>query len=199
MIETPEVSFPRRAIDEPTLITPTATSPAGAAFDAFCREHYAKVTGLAYVLSGSRTAAEDLTQDAFFAAFRQWGRVSAYDNPGAWVRRVVVNKAVSRRRRLVSESRAMMRVGSRRAPFAELDQPDLEFWALVRSLPTRQAQVFALTCLEDFPLARVAEILEISEVTAKTHLQRARATLKQTVRPQTTRAAERGTAEEETS
>ena len=84
-------------------------------FDAFCREHYARVTGLAYVLSGSRTAAEDLTQDAFFAAFRQWGRLCQYDDPGAWVRRVVANRAVSRRRRLQSESRALLRIGSRRS------------------------------------------------------------------------------------
>ena len=55
---------------------------------------------------------------------------------------------------------------------------DQELWALVRSLPPRQAQVFALTCLEDLPLPVVAEILSISAVTAKTHLQRARATLR---------------------
>ncbi len=148
-------------------------------FDSFCRQHYARVTGLAYVLSGSRTAAEDLTQDAFFAAFRQWDRLCRYDDPGAWVRRVVANRAVSRRRRLQSESRALLRVGSRRAPVGELVAEDQELWVLVRSLPPRQAQVFALTCLEDLPLPVVAEILSISTVTAKTHLQRARATLRQ--------------------
>ncbi len=185
MIEAPEGTGTRRA-------TPVAgdvasgslwadSAAAGRTFDSFCREHYAAVTGLAYVLSGSRSAAEDLTQDAFFAAFRQWGRLSAYDNPGAWVRRVVANKAVSRRRRLQSESRALLRIGSRRPQVAELEPRDFEFWAVVRDLPPRQAQVFALTCLEDLPLAAVGEILAISDLTAKTHLQRARAALKRSL------------------
>jgi DNA-directed RNA polymerase specialized sigma24 family protein len=43
--------------------------------------------------------------------------------------------------------------------------------------------VFALTCLEDLPLDRIAQILEISDLTAKTHLQRARAALREQLRP----------------
>jgi len=35
-------------------------------------------------------------------------------------------------------------------------------WAAVRRLPPRQAQVFALTYVEDLPIARVAEILGIT-------------------------------------
>ena len=46
---------------------------------------YQAVVGLAYALSGSRWLAEDLAQEAFLAAHRNWPRVSAYDQPGAWV------------------------------------------------------------------------------------------------------------------
>src|SRR3954454_5481450 len=69
-------------------------------FDEFCRRDYATVAGLAFVLTGDWTVAEDLTQDAFFAAFRRWDALQSYDNRGAWVRRVVANRAVSWRRRL---------------------------------------------------------------------------------------------------
>ena len=61
------------------------------------------VVGLSYVLSGSRSGAEDLAQDAFVAAYRLWDRISGYENPGAWVRRVAVNRSISvGRRRLTA-------------------------------------------------------------------------------------------------
>jgi hypothetical protein len=51
--------------------------------------------GLGLGLSGSRRAAEELVQEAFLAAYRRWNQVSAYDDPAAWLRRVVVNKSVA--------------------------------------------------------------------------------------------------------
>ena len=53
-------------------------------FESFYRSEYRSVVGLAYALSGSRIAAEDITQDAFLAAHKEWDRVAAYDRPEAW-------------------------------------------------------------------------------------------------------------------
>ena len=64
-------------------------------FDTFYKAELQRVVGLAYVLSGSRSAAEDLAQDGFVAAYRHWERISSFDDPGAWVRRVVANRGVS--------------------------------------------------------------------------------------------------------
>jgi RNA polymerase sigma-70 factor (ECF subfamily) len=149
-------------------------------FDRFCREEFAAVTGLAFVLTGRWTVAEDLAQDAFLAAYQRWDEISGYDKPGAWVRRAVANRSVSWRRRLRSEAAALTRLSSRSradAPVVDIPERHAEVWAAVRRLPPRQAQVFALTYVEDLPLARVAEILDISVDTAKTHLRRARAAL----------------------
>jgi RNA polymerase sigma-70 factor (ECF subfamily) len=153
-----------------------APAPADLDFDAFCRRQYASVASLAYVLTGSWTAAEDLTQDAFFAAFRGWEQVHRYERPEAWVRRVVANRAVSWWRRIGSEARALTRLQGRRAAgpeHAEIPERDAELWAIVRGLPARQAQVFALT-VDDLPLDEIADVLGISPATAKTHLKRAR-------------------------
>jgi RNA polymerase sigma-70 factor (ECF subfamily) len=152
-------------------------------FDEFCREEYASVVGLAFVLTGSWVTAEDLAQDAFFAAFRQWDRLRDYDKPAAWVRRAVANRAVSWRRRLGTESGALERLRRRRIPTVEIPIDADDLWVIVRSLPRRQAQVIALSYVDDLPLDRVAGILQISEGTAKTHLQRARAALAERVRP----------------
>jgi DNA-directed RNA polymerase specialized sigma24 family protein len=74
-------------------------------FEAFYRREIRSIVGLAYVLSGSSRAAEDLAQEAFLSAFRHWDRIGAFDNPGAWVRRVVSTRAVSLYRRKAAEDR----------------------------------------------------------------------------------------------
>ena len=147
-------------------------------FDVFYRREFRAVVGLAYALSGSRWAAEDLAQEAFLAAHRQWERIGAYEAPGAWVRRVVANMAVSRYRRSVSEAKALARVAlNRQEPLPELDAVDSAFWDHVRRLPRRQAQAIALHYLEDRSVADVAAILGCSEATTKVHLHRGRKTL----------------------
>ena len=58
----------------------------------------------------------------------------------------------------------------------ELDD-GLDVWNEVRRLPRRQAQVVALTYLDDLSRSAVAEILDCGEETVETHLERARRTL----------------------
>lgn len=144
-------------------------------FDVFYRREFRSVVGLAYALSGSRWAAEDLAQEAFLAAHGKWDRIGRYESPGAWVRRVVANMAVSLYRKRVSEARAIARVAlHRQVALPPLDVEDQEFWREVRALPKRQAQAVALHYLEDLPIAEVAEILDCSESTARVHLHKAR-------------------------
>jgi RNA polymerase sigma factor (sigma-70 family) len=136
------------------------------------------VVGLAYALSGSRYGAEDLAQEAFFAAHRNWERIAGYEQPGAWVRRVVANLSVSMFRRRVAEAKAMARSAlGERAEVPDLGSGDPEFWGAVRALPRRQAQVIALFYLDDRPIAEVADILEMSPGTVKRHLYNGRQTL----------------------
>jgi RNA polymerase sigma factor (sigma-70 family) len=145
--------------------------------EVYLRE-FSGVFALAYALSGSRWAAEDIAQDAFVVAHRQWGRVGGYDDPGAWVRRVAANLAVSAVRRRLAEARALVRLAGRQEPSSiDLPAEDGDFWQAVRQLPRRQAQVVALVALEDLSTAEVASTLGCSQRTAQVHLQKARATL----------------------
>ena len=170
-------------LERPEGVAKEAAAPAAPErFDDFYLREYARVLSLASVLSGSRWAAEDLTQEAFLAAHSEWDRICRYDQPGAWVRRVVANKAVSTIRRRVSEARALARWWSMdRTDVPDFSGGDPAFWAAVRALPRRQAQVVALYYLEDFPLGEVADILDVSSGTVKRHLYRARATLARTL------------------
>jgi RNA polymerase sigma factor (sigma-70 family) len=147
--------------------------------DVYLRE-FPRVFALAYALSGSRWAAEDIAQDAFVVAHRQWGRIGGYDDPGAWVRRVAANLAVSAVRRRLAEARALVRLAGRWEPsYAALPGEDADFWRAVRRLPRRQAQAVVLVALGDLSTAEVAATLGCSQRTAQVHLQKARASLMQ--------------------
>ena len=153
------------------------------AFEDFYVREFPAVVGLAYALSGSRWAAEDLAQEAFLAAHRDWTRVGSYEQPGAWVRRVVANLSVSAFRRRAIETKALARLAiSQAEPLPDLAAGDPEFWATVRGLPRRQAQVVALFYLEDRSVAQIADILGMTAGTVKRHLYDARRTLARRLR-----------------
>jgi RNA polymerase sigma-70 factor, ECF subfamily len=142
-------------------------------FDAFWHRERVSVTAFAYALTGSRTTAEDLAQEAFAAAATAW---STLQNPSAWVRRVVSNRAISRWRRQGRESRALSKLALQRDSYSLADD-DLSFWDAVRRLPRRQAQVVALHYLDDLPVSEIAATLGVAEGTVKATLFRGRAAL----------------------
>lgn len=145
-------------------------------FDVFYRRELPGLVALARALSGS-SSADDIAQDSMLIAYRHWDTVASLDVPAAWVRRVCANRCVSTLRRRAVESRALLRIRSRReepAPMADVHEA---FWAEVRRLPRRQAQVIALHYIYDLGVAEVASTLGCAEGTVKVHLFRARAVL----------------------
>lgn len=146
-------------------------------FDRFYRREWAAAVRYGWALTGSRTAAEDLAQDAFIAAQRSWKRIGGFERPDAWVRRAMTNRSTNRLRRLGRETRARMRMRSGIELTVELPEASDHVWAAVRRLSPRQMQVVALTYLDDLSVDEVAEILECGSETVRTHLRRARAHL----------------------
>ena len=177
----------------PSVISPSAIRPAtlriAADFDALYRDEWSGLVGLGWSLTGSWALAEELAQDAFTAAFRNWSEVSRLDRPGAWVRRVLINRSASHHRHQSVQRRGLDRMSSRvrsdsdrpstdRTGDAAADKVgDPEFWAAVRSLPERQAACVALHYLEDRSVAEIAEILGTRPGTVKVHLHRGRQAL----------------------
>ena len=157
-----------------------ADSPPVAAttFEEFFVAEYAGMVALAAAAFGQWHAAEDIAQEALARADRHWSRISRYERPGAWLRRVTLNLAISHRRRLRSELRAKLRFGA--AAETSLSAPaleDEEVWDAVAALPAKQRAAVSLYYLEDRSTADIADILEISEATARVHLHRGRSAL----------------------
>lgn len=143
-------------------------------FEAFFAANFEDVVRLAYVLSGEREVAEEVSQEALLRLFARWERI---ENPEGWVRTVAANLARSRLRRVAAEARALSRLGGQTmARTVEVDLADdvEEFWRLVRSLPRRQAQAVALHYGEDRTVADVARLMACAEGTVKALLHKAR-------------------------
>jgi RNA polymerase sigma-70 factor (ECF subfamily) len=146
-------------------------------FDAFYRREFSTLAVLAGTVAGDRSTGEDIAQEALSRAHRDWPRVSTLDKPGAWARRVTINLAIGRKRRMASEARALLRLGPSQHVAAETRRGDPAVWAAVDELPPRQRAVIALRYLEDQTVAEIAEILEISVSAATSNLSKARANL----------------------
>src|SRR3712207_3359480 len=69
-------------------------------FDELYQARYGDVVAMLHAMVGDLGEAQDLAQEAFCRAWQRWGTVATYEEPMAWVRRVAMNLATSRWRRL---------------------------------------------------------------------------------------------------
>jgi RNA polymerase sigma-70 factor (ECF subfamily) len=137
-------------------------------FDRFVREHQRALRGLLYAVTGSSQDADDLAQEAFARAYKSWTSVGQLDRPDAWIRRVGLNLAYSRGRRLKVELRARARSWSSDSVGDSTTSVEyIGFWEEVRRLPKRQGQVLALRYVEDMSIREISALLGIAEGTVK--------------------------------
>ncbi len=135
--------------------SPAPRSPAPLAdvedgFEAFYRANYRALARLAYLLTQSVEAADDLVQDVFARTLPLWRGLA---DPAPYVRRSVVNAANSWHRRRRLESR-------RPAPDegATAFQAD-ELFDVLAGLPPRQRAAVVLRYYEDLSDSEVAALL----------------------------------------
>lgn len=132
----------------------------------------------AYLLCGDREEARDLVQDVLSAVSRRYDAIVADGNITAYAKRCVTNDVISARRRsrpvLVSLTHEIARP-------AESDKvPDkMVAWQLCAELPPRQRAAVVLRFWEDASFAEISELLDIPESTARSHVHRALATLRE--------------------
>ena len=104
------------------------TEPSGrlddaATFEAAAAAWAADLGRLAYFYTGDSDAADDLVADALLAAWERRLDLAGAQNPRAYVRRIVINLAATRVRRL-TRARAKRHLVSARADHVGL--PDIE-------------------------------------------------------------------------
>jgi RNA polymerase sigma-70 factor (ECF subfamily) len=146
-------------------------------FPSLFRREYPRLVGIAWGLTGSREAAEDVVQDVMLKFYTRWEDLPVMSNPEAYLRRATANKATSFLRRAAAEARALWRLGPPTTEATVMSEDTSAFWAEVRRLPRRQAQALALFYECDMSVEQVARVLDIAPGTVKSHLSRARATI----------------------
>jgi RNA polymerase sigma-70 factor (ECF subfamily) len=147
------------------------------AFDLIYERHADAAFSLAYRISGSRAAAEEVAQDAFLALWRNGARYE--QNRGSvrnWILGIVHNRAIDALRRAVRhESRRAGDEGLAERLMAP-DRTDEEVGrrdeagtirTLLDDLPAEQCRVIELAYYAGFTHTEIADMLEIPVGTVK--------------------------------
>jgi RNA polymerase sigma-70 factor, ECF subfamily len=140
-------------------------------FDTFARRSWGRLYAQAFVLTGSRELAEDLTQEALLRAWKHWDRIAGYDDPEGWTRRVLHNLCIGSWRRARPRRWAS---NHERVASAELPEQHLQLAQAMRSLPGKQARALLLHDGLGMSVVETARDLGVPEGTVKSWLSRAR-------------------------
>jgi RNA polymerase sigma-70 factor (sigma-E family) len=150
-------------------------------FREFVQARWPHLVRTAYLLTGDRHLAEDLTQTALAKAYRSWRRVLRADSPEAYVRRILVSCNSDRfRKRRVPES--LTAAVPERADLDEGDRADTRGTLLraLAALPARQRAVIVLRYWEDLSESETAGTLGCSVGTVKSQAAKGLAKLRAT-------------------
>lgn len=131
---------------------------------------------------GRHDEAEDVLQDAFVSAFSHINSFKGTSTFGAWLKRIVVNKAIS----YIHKNRVEVVDIDEHPVDAIPDSDDGETtydvegvkWAL-NKLPEGYRVVFSLYLLEGYDHKEIAGILNITESTSKSQYNRAKKKLRE--------------------
>ena len=144
-------------------------SPEPGSLEAVYRASWLALTRLAYLLVGDRNEAEDVVQTVFTTAAARWDRI---EEPGAYLRRAVVNRANDAHRRT-------LRTPAMETPRGSPGEPELdEVWRFIQTLSGAQRTVVVLRFYEDLGLAEIASLLGRPASTVRSDLRRALTKLK---------------------
>lgn len=154
--------------------------PSDVDFEEFVQRHFDSLAKTLAVVTLDKELAADAAQEAFLQLYIRWHKIDKLDNPVAWLYRVGINRCRDYRRRLVRAARVFDRLTAAAGAEEPEEQwlPDVTFVALLRDLPKRQRVAAVLFYQADLSTAEIARVMHISEGAVKSHLHRARETLR---------------------
>ena len=134
-------------------------------------------------ITGEQEDAEDVLQEAFVSAFQNLESYRADAAFGAWLKRIVINKALN----LVQKSKKDLMMVSESETEAEFEEPITEsepaysvetIKKAINELPTGFRTVLSLYLFEGYDHKEISQIMNITESTSKTQYKRAKEKLK---------------------
>lgn len=134
-------------------------------------------------ITRSEEDAEDVLQEAFISAFRNLENYRGEATFGAWLKRIVVNKALNalnkKKHETIPEDDEQWDVAEDESPAEYREDLTVERVKQgIQKLPDGYRTVLSLYLLEGYDHQEIGEILGISESTSKSQLNRAKSKLK---------------------
>jgi RNA polymerase sigma factor (sigma-70 family) len=132
--------------------------------EAIYRQEWARLVRLAWLLTGSREEAEDIVHDTFV---KLDAGPHLPDDPGPYLRRMVVNRVTDHHRRRSVERRHRPDPPE---PFLNPEMDDV--WGHLNALPVRQRRALVLRFHADLTIEQVADELSCPVGTATSLIHR---------------------------
>jgi RNA polymerase sigma factor (sigma-70 family) len=145
------------------------------------RLYASQMLGVCYRYTKNLDDAEDVLQEGFIKVFTHLKQFKNDGDPGAWIRRIMVNTALSylkkhsRYRSQMDFDHTPLHVVTEEEANMNLDTDALI--ELIRKLPAGYQTIFNLVAMEGYNHIEVAELLGINENTSRSQYSRARAVL----------------------
>lgn len=167
------------------------------AFEKLVHRYDRRVLSLAYQLVGNTQDAEDVYQEAFMRAYDKIGRFRFESDFYTWLYRIVVNCAISYRKKRNRQLHRSIEEASERngtaqwMPVDDKPEPDRlildneireQVEAILDTLSLMQRTVFVLRFLQDFKIKDIAQIIDCSEGTVKNYLFRGTQKMKKSLK-----------------
>lgn len=161
------------------LLVPLARSGNPLAFEQLVLRHQADAYRLALRMLGDVSAAEDVTQDAFFQAWRSLGSFRGGSSFETWLHRIVVNYCFAALRRRHRDSGLVVLDESSGSELnlerqVEIRDAVRQMDQILGELRPEQRTVFVLRHFEDWSYQRIADVTGVSVAAVRSRLHRAR-------------------------
>jgi RNA polymerase sigma factor (sigma-70 family) len=154
-------------------------------FTWFLQVEYPQVVRTVHLILRDAGRAEDVAQEAFLALYVRWPRISRYERPDLWVRRIAIRLAM----RVAGRERIRVHREDSAPTATPLPDPtsaDPDLVRAIRTLSPAQRAAVVLFYFEDRPAVEIARILDRAESTVRVHLAHARTRLAELVGEETT-------------
>ncbi len=144
-----------------------------------------KLIGVCYRYVSDQKAAEDLAHDSFLTAMKKSGTFKGKGHFDAWLRKITVNTAlqylreIKKTRENQQELLQQELINIDEKMFLKYDFTIQELLEAINKLPEHHRLVFNLYVIDGFMHKQIAEKLDISVGTSKSHLARAKKKLQQ--------------------
>jgi len=150
---------------------------------ALYRQYSRAMYNVGFRITGNADDADDVLQEAFISAFRNLSHYRGDASFGAWLKRIVVNKAINtlqKRKHEALPDNDRWDVPEPEAAGEYREELTIErVKHAIAQLPDGYRTVLSLYLIEGYDHQEIAEIMAISESTSKSQLNRAKSKLRE--------------------